>query len=297
MLTGFADEAGATIEKQIEATKVLGWCNIESRAINGVNIHDMPDADFLACADKLDRAGIQVNCFGSTIANWSKSIKSPFDETLTEIRRAIPRMQRLKTPMIRIMSYAVLKDEKGRDLADQMKEERFRRLRKIVRLFQDAGITAVHENCMNYGGMSYRHTLELLEAVPGLKLVFDTGNPVFTNDRSKPSPHPKQSSWEFYSSIRDHIAYVHIKDGVSIPSPTASGGEESRFTFPGEGNGDVRRIVQDLLAGGYTGGFSIEPHLAVVFHDASVQAPEEIKFANYVEYGRRFMDLLREVNP
>ena len=35
----------------------------------------------------------------------------------------------------------------------QYKEERFRRL-KIVVTGLDAGITPVHENCMNYGGMS-----------------------------------------------------------------------------------------------------------------------------------------------
>lgn len=295
-LTGFADEAGSTIEKQIEATKALGWSNIESRAIQGVNIHDMPEADFHAAANNLDAVGIHVNCFGSTIANWAKSIHDPFDITLAEIGRAIPRMQRLRTRMIRIMSYAVLKDEKGADLPDQRKEERFRRLRDIVRMFHDAGITPVHENCMNYGGMSYRHTLELLDAVPGLKLVYDTGNPVFTSDRSKPPPHPKQSSWEFYRHVRPHIAYVHIKDGFSVPSPAGQNGDENRYTFAGEGNGDVKRIVKDLLATGYDGGFSMEPHLAVVFHDTSVTAPEEIKFANYVEYGRRFMALLREVS-
>ena len=47
------------------------------------------------------------------------------------------------------------------------------------------------KNCMNYGGMSWQHTLELVNALPGLKLVYDTGNPVFARDRSKKEIHGK----------------------------------------------------------------------------------------------------------
>ena len=54
-------------------------------------------------------------------------------------------------------------------------------------------------------------------------------------------------------------------------------------------------IVKDLLDGGYDGGFSMEPHLAVVHHDAGVQASARVRFDNYVEYGRRFMALVREL--
>ena len=83
--TGFADEASKGLEGQIKATKELGWTNIESRAIDGVNIHDLPEDKFNQVADALDAAGIHVNCFGSTICNWAKKITDPFDITLEEI--------------------------------------------------------------------------------------------------------------------------------------------------------------------------------------------------------------------
>ena len=143
---------------------------------------------------QLKEAGITVNCFGSAIANWAKPITDPMDSSLAETRRAIPRMQRLGTKLIRIMSFAVLKD---RAPDDQMEAERFRRLRELVALFTDAGITPVHENCMNYGGMGWSYTLRMLENVPGLKLVFDTGNPVFTPDYAKSKPWPRKSDSEF----------------------------------------------------------------------------------------------------
>ncbi len=285
-LTGFADEAAPDMATQIKATRELGWTNIESRAVNGTNIHDIDDAEFDEVAAALQAAGVRVNCFGSAIANWGKTITEPFDSSLAEAKRAIPRMQRLGTKLIRIMSFAVLKDRKP---DDQMEEERFRRLRELHRLFTDAGITPVHENCMNYGGMGWTYTLKLVENVPGLKLVFDTGNPVFSEDRTKPEPYPRQSSWEFYSKVREHVAYVHIKDGTWDPVA-----QKADYTFPGDGQGDVKKIVTDLLQRGYAGGISIEPHLAVVFHDAAVTAPAEIRYRNYVEYGRRFEKLLAE---
>jgi sugar phosphate isomerase/epimerase len=196
-------------------------------------------------------------------------------------------MQKLGTKLIRIMSYAQLKD---RQPDDQLEEERFRRLRAIRSMFDDAGIIPVHENCMNYGGLSFQHTLRMIEKVPGLRLVFDTGNPVFLDDHSKEKPYPKQSSWEFYSNVKSHISYVHIKDCV-----WNEGKQHADYTYPGEGDCDVKKIVTDLLASGYDGGISIEPHLAKVFHDKSVTASEEQMMTTYVEYGKRLEAMVKEI--
>ncbi len=288
--TGFADEAAAGVDGQIKATLELGWRDIESRNIDGKNIHDLGDAEFEAAAAKLAAAGVRINCFGSAIANWAKQIDQPFDSSLAETTRAIPRMQKLGTKLIRVMSFAVRKNVEGSDAADQMEEERFRRVRELTARFLDAGITPVHENCMNYGGMGWSHTLKLLENVPGLKLCFDTGNPVFTDDRTLAKPHPKQSPWEFYSKVREHIAYIHVKDSVW----DYQHGKQI-FTFPGDGQGDVYAILKDLLARGYDGGISIEPHLAVVFHDATVRSEEAVKYWNYVEYGRRLTGMIDRI--
>lgn len=290
-LTGFADEAAADLDGQIRATKELGWSNIESRNIDGTNIHDLPGAAFEEACDKLASAGVRINCFGSAIANWGKQITDPFDITAAEIDRAIPRMQRLGTKLIRIMSYALLPD-RGPD--DQLAEERFRRLREIVTRFADAGVTAVHENCANYGGMGWRYTLEMLENVPGLKLVFDTANPVGTRDFAASDPDRMQSTWEFYEHVRDHVAYVHVKDGRFVAARPGETFSECEYTWPGEGDGDVRQVVRDLVGRGYDGGFSMEPHLAVVFHEQGSEGKDEARFRAYVEYGRRFMEILAD---
>jgi len=286
-LTGFADEAATDIDGQIRAMKQLGWRNIEARSIDGKNITDISDAKFEELCEKLDDAGIMINCFGSAVANWSKKITDPPDSSYAELKRAIPRMHRLETELIRIMSFAVPEDESIN--APEVAGEVISRMREMVRIAEDGGVTLVHENCNNWGGRSHEHTLRLLDAVqsPNLKLVFDTGNPVGNRDvRGKP-PFRFQDAWEFYTSVKEHVAYVHIKDGRVYDGKV-------RYTFPGEGDGHVRRILHDLHKSGYDGGISIEPHLAVVYHDSSVETDASIRFENFLEYGRRMEKLVQE---
>ena len=288
-LTGFADEAAVNIEDQIKATKALGWSWIESRAVSGTNIHDISDEEFDKTYAALEAGGVGINCFGSAVANWATKIDEPFDVTLGQIERALPRMQRLNCKMIRIMSFAVLKDADGNPVKEQMLDERFSRLRKIQSLFGEAGITPVHENCMNYGGMGWRETMTMIENVPGLKLVFDSGNPIFTADNMASDANARQDAWDFYENVKQHIAYVHIKDG------TWNDGKVS-YSFPGEGDGYVKRIVKDLLDNGYQGGFSMEPHMKAVFHEDAPEADKDrARLDNYIEYGRRFMKIMEDV--
>ncbi len=282
--TGFADEAGADLDVQIKATKELGWKNIETRGLMGKNLALISDAEFDEVCRKLDKAGVSFNCFGSGIGNWAKPINQPPDSSYDEMRRAIPRMKRLGIKLVRIMSFAVPKELRENDFFSEV----VKRLREIVKMAEGAGVVCVHENCMNWAGLSVDHTLRMLEAIPSpsLKLVFDTGNPVFEDDVRGAPPYKKQDSWEFYSKVKKHIAYVHIKDGKFEKES-----EKCVFTFPGEGDGNVEKIVADLLADGYDGGFSIEPHMAAVHHDPSLKK-EDIMYSNYVEYGRRFMALV-----
>ena len=90
--------------------------------------------------------------------------------------------------------------------------------------------------------------------------------------------------------MKDHVSYIHIKDGIWDEA-----GQKQIFTHAGEGQGDVRRILKDLLSRGYEGGISIEPHLAVVFHDDKITTSETIMYNNYVEYGRRVERMIADV--
>ncbi|MFA6682305.1 MAG: sugar phosphate isomerase/epimerase family protein [Sphaerochaeta sp.] len=290
LLTGFSDEAADGIQGQIAVLKKLGWSAIELRAVDKVLAHDLPEEAFAKVVDSLDKNGITVACLGSGIANWGTSLLQPFDQTKATVVRTVERMRRLHTNLVRIMSYKVIQDQNGRVEADQLLPERFERMNWICQTFLDQGITPVHENCHTFGGLSYEHTLLLLEKVPGLKLVFDTGNPSLTVDARKPFPYPMQDSLEFYHMVKDHIVHVHIKD-----SYLDKDGHTERYCFPGEGNGHIKEIVGDLTERGYSGYYSIEPHMEVVFHDDSAKSTDTRRIANFLTYGTRFETMLSSV--
>lgn len=289
ILTGISDEAGNTLAAQIQATRELGWKHLEMRGVQvpgfpKANFHEIPDPAFDLAAAALAEAGIQVYCFGSTIMNWARKVSDPFDLTLAEVRRCIPRMQRLGTRYVRIMSF------KPDDATDQIPDAVFARVNEVTRMFLDAGLVPVHENCMNHGGMSWRHAEQLLEHAPGLRWVFDTANPVFNADRTQARPWPRQDPWEFWTHVRDHVAHLHIKDATWNPARA-----DADYNWPGEGQGRVRDILRDALSRGYDGGVSIEPHMVVVFHDANSSANDEAMRENFVAYGRRVETMLQEI--
>jgi len=274
--TGISDEAGRAIDTQIKAHQTLGWKHLELRAIDQFNLGSLPHPQYREMVEKLKAADLQVSCFSSGIANWAKKITSDFNLDLFELNAAIPRLHELGTKFVRIMSYP--NDNWAQDVWFR---EVVRRLSILAKIAEDQGLILVHENCSGWGGDSPENTLRMLEAVasPALKLVLDTGNP----------PSEGQYAWDFYSRVKEHIVYIHIKDATQ-KQPDG----KTDFTFPGEGAGAVKKIVTDLLASGYQGGFSIEPHLAAIIHLAQEADNPNAQYDVYVEYGRRLIQLVAE---
>ncbi len=287
--SGFADEAGKDFDLQLKATKELGWKHIETRALMSGNLASISNEEFELVCHKLDDNKIKFNCFGSGIANWSQNITEPPDNSYEELRKAIPRMQKLAIPMVRMMSFAVPEELASR--AMDYFDEVIKRLQVLVKMAEDGGILLVHENCSNWGGLSWEHTLRMLDAIdsPNFKLVFDTGNPVFHKDYRGHEPYSYQNAWNFYNNIKEHIAYIHIKDGRIDEN------DKMVYCFPGEGDGYVRQVLSDAFANGYDGGISIEPHMAFVFHDATQNQDEALAYQNYIEYGRKTMALVDDI--
>ena len=298
-LTGFADEAGSSIDVQIKATKELGWKYIETRNIDGKNLSTLSDEEFEILCGKLNDSGVSFNCYGSSIANWALHPRSDEDFALSKdlLFKAIPRMQKLGIKMLRGMSFKMVEDEEPDN--PELEKIIFAKVNELVKICEDNGIVYGHENCMNYGGLSYLHTLKLIDNIKSkaFTLIYDTGNPVFNYRRIGSFPYALQSSWEFYHNVKEFISYVHIKDGTAVPHEDGKTRPACKYCWAGDGSGDVRAILIDLLKNGYDGGFSMEPHVAAVFHDVSENTTdlEEIKYSSYVEYGRRFEAMLNGI--
>jgi len=291
--SGFADEAGSSIDIQIKATKELGWNYIELRAIDDINITDISEEKFEEVYYKLTKEGIKVNCFGSNIANYSKNpLKDEdFNKCVEELKRAIPRMQKFGTKYIRGMSFTKEIKNQNADIEKII----FSKLKKLVNMCEEAGIIYLHENCANYFSQSWDHTLRLVDSInsDNFGLIFDTGNALFTENKMGKPPYEEQNSWDFYNNIKEHIKHIHIKDARRPNSSDKNVKENFVYTFPGDGEGCIKKIVEDLLKNNYNGGFSIEPHIAVVYHDKDKDIKnEEVRYKTYVEYGRQFMKLV-----
>lgn len=278
-LSGISDEAGRSIETQIRAHTELGWKHIEIRNVDGVNLASpaMPEATFESIRRRVAEAGLTVSCFASELANWARRITGDFQLDVDQLQTAIPRMHRCGTEFIRTMSWpndpdAPLSDREWRD-------EAIRRMKVLAKMAEEGGVTLVHENCSGWGGLGPRQTLELLAEVDSdrLKLVFDTGNTLGH----------QQDPWEYYTAVKGHVVYVHIKDRKRVDGKEVA-------CYCGEGDARVRDILTDLYQHGFRGGVSIEPHLAAAVH-LGKEAQDEEAYRVYVEYGRRMTAILDSI--
>ena len=96
----------------------------------------------------------------------------------------------------------------------------------------------------------------MLDAVPGLKFTFDTGNfSIFGED-----PH------KAYETFRGRIAFVHLKD-----HPADSTGKITDLSVPvGDGALDLGALIRRLLEDGYDGDFAAE-HFAFADQGAAMR--------------------------
>jgi sugar phosphate isomerase/epimerase len=254
--------------------------------VDGKNVSVLSDEEFAHVHRKLEENGITIACFGSTVANWGREVNSDLERDLEELRTSIRHMQTAGVRHIRIMSYKVNEPE---PLGSPMEEQVITSIRKIVEIAEDNGVVCLHENCQTWGGQSHEHSLRLLEAVdsPALRLVYDTGNPVSMKDVSGNDPYYYQDSYLYYEKVKEFVDYIHIKDAVVE-------NDEPRYVFPGEGGGRVREILKSVAEERPGLPISIEPHVAVVFHDPTVQAPLEERWSSFIDYGRKAIRVAEE---
>lgn len=270
-LAGFADEGSQSIEKQIALTKNLGWEMIELRNVDNQNICEMDDANFDKVYGKMQQAGIYAACFGSAIANWARSVHTPLEKDIGDLERAVPRMRKLGTNFIRIMSYP----NDGLSEAE-WKKIVLQRLSTLARIAEDKGVVLVLENCDGWASEKSENLIETMDTIasPALKIVFDTGNPISHLGTT-------EETWQWYRAALPYIVHFHIKDCKL----DANG--KPQHQYPGEGDSDVRRIIEDLVEKGYEGLFSIEPHIH--------RSLEQEQYDMYLKYGMMTNNMMAEI--
>ena len=276
--SGIADEAGSAIEAQIRAHKKLGWSYIDLRTVNHVQCTELPDKEFDDICIQLQEADLRVACFASGIANWSSKITDPFDQAIDTLQRSIPRMHRLQTKYIRVMTYPNDGWEETR-----WRDEVVRRMKHLGHMAHEEGIVIAVENCVGWASQNADTYAAFFEYVssPAVQALYDTGNPASYG----------QDVWHWYEKAKPHIGYVHIKDHSG---PTENG--PGTHTWLTDGIGYVYRTLRDLRDSNYGGFVSIEPHLRTVIHEGKRIDEAAAAFDTYVEYGTRLNNLITSLH-
>lgn len=250
---GIGDEAGHSLPDQVGSLARLGWTSIELRTVDGTAVADLDDDAFARLLDTLQAHGLEVVCVASRLGNWSRPISGDFTEDLHELEILKRRCAALGTRYVRVMSYP------NDGLAEQEWRRRaVERMRRLAGEAEQAGLVLAHENCAGWAGTQPERMLALLEAVhsPALQLLFDTGNGVAHG----------YDTYDLLTRIVEHVAHVHVKDARGDAAQPV-------YTLPGAGRVRLADCLRLLLTSGYTGTWSIEPHLALQPHLARACEP------------------------
>ena len=234
LYSAFADESSSEFTAQIDALKRTGCQYLEIRGLPGGNFTTLTDAEAKDIRKALEDNGLQVWSLGSPIGKIP--VDGDWDAHVEKYKRVLELADLLNTKRIRLFSFFM---PKGED-PTAYKNVVIDRMGVFAELAKKAGVIACHENEKGIYGDVASRCLELLQAVPDLRAVFDPANFVQCGQETL-------SAWQM---LKPYVDYLHIKDskwnGQVVPA--------------GYGDGNVAAIVKDYgLAGGKV--MTLEPHL------------------------------------
>src|SRR5690349_19431237 len=122
------------------------------------------------------------------------------------------------------------------------RDEVLARMHQLVQVAEESDITLLHENEKEIYGDTPARCLDILSQInsPRLQAAWDPANFVQCGVR----PHSQG-----YAMLRPYIAYVHVKDAL-----LGSG----QVVPAGQGDGQVREMLEALRESGFDGFFSLE---------------------------------------
>jgi len=234
LYSAFADESSSEFSAQIDALKRTGCQYLEIRGLPGGNFTTLTDAEAKDIRKALEDNGLKVWSLGSPIGKIP--VDGNWEEHLEKYKRVLELAHLMDTRRIRLFSFFMPKGEDPAAYRDVVIE----RMGVFAELAKNADLIACHENEKGIYGDVASRCLELLQAVPDLRAVFDPANFVQCGQETL-------SAWKM---LKPYVDYLHIKD--STP--------EGKIVPAGYGAGNVAAIVKDYgLSGGKV--MTLEPHL------------------------------------
>jgi sugar phosphate isomerase/epimerase len=220
IFSAFADEAGSSLDEQIDALKANEIDYIEPRNIDKKGILTLSDKELAEVKRKLDENGIKVNSLGSPIGKYN--IDDDFAPHLELTRHALRVCKVLETENMRMFSFFTEQKDLQKNRAEVI-----RRLKVMADEAKAAGITLCHENESRIYGQMPAEVKDILTEIPEIKGVFDAANYRMNN----------ADCMEGIEATLVNFKYMHIKDAIY----------ESQAIVPaGEGEGRIGEII-DLI--------------------------------------------------
>ena len=234
LFSGFADEASPNFSEQIDALKRNHYSFIELRNVDGEKLTAVTPAKARDMARQLEDNGISVWSMGSPIGKMQ--LTDSWQQHLEDYKRILELADIFSAKRIRMFSFFM---PKGEDPA-LYKNFVLDHMARFVELASSCDVTLCHENEKGiYGDLAPR-CLELHQAFPELKAVFDPANFVQCGQETL-------SAWAL---LHPYVEYMHIKD--ALPN--------GKVVPAGQGMGNVSAILAKYAAqGGRV--LSLEPHL------------------------------------
>ncbi|MGO3049510.1 sugar phosphate isomerase/epimerase [Staphylococcus casei] len=242
-ISGFSDEISSDFDVQLETVHKLGMHYISLRGIDGYNISQLSIAKIKSnVLPKLKKFNIGVSSIGSPIGKIYIDDEEAFKSQLHSLKNLCEIAKVLECNYIRIFSFYIPETANF----DDYQSEVITKLKQFSDIAKMYDITLLHENEKEiYGDIARRCNTILTEVgSPHFKAIFDFANFVQCGEDTQAC----------YDLLADHIKYIHIKDAVY---------ENNTNVVCGTGNGQIKSILQQAIAKGYTGFLTLEPHLVV----------------------------------
>ena len=234
-LCAFADEAGESVNEQIDALNENEIEFLEVRGVDGKNISELTKPEVEDLKIRLDAGGIETWSIGSPIGKIE--ITDDFASQLELFKRVLETAQILNAKCIRLFSFYV-KDGKYEEARDEV----MRRLSSFCEEAKGSGVVLCHENEKGIYGDQFERCAEIHKTLPEIKAVFDPANFIQCGVDIK-------KAW---NALSEYVYYLHIKDAA----------EDSNIVPAGHGIGEIAWILSQYEArNGEV--LTIEPHLSV----------------------------------
>lgn len=259
-----SDELDDDLGRALDGCERLGLPAVELRKVAGRSFLDLSDEDAAAAVGAIRERGLAIAALATPVLKCSlpgapgragalhgARAEATLDDQWPLLDRALALAARHGIPFVRIFSGWRVEDP--RRVFDDVAAI----VREALRRAERSGVELLLENEHDCNVATAAETRALLDAVPGLRVIWDPGNHVRAGGA------PAQAG---LPGAEARIAHVHVKDVDA----------EGRWVPLGTGRVPVAAFVQGLLAAGYDGVFSLETHCRV---DGSVERASEVALA------------------